>query len=140
MRDMLHWFCLRCACPWACRGSSFFSPRVFFVDLRFADINLLLAVVSGLVCISVCVTCCNGVACVVLGLVAVPTFFSPRPFFWISCLADIYLLQVVVSGLICIWACVTCCICGDCVVVVLCFVAVPSFFLLAPLFGDLISR
>ena len=140
MRDMLHWFCLRCACPWACRGSSFFSPRVFFVDLRFADINLLLAVVSGLVCISVCVTCCNGVACVVLGFVAVPTFFSPRPFFWISCLADIYLLQVVVSGLICIWACVTCCIYRDCVVVVLCFVAVPSFFLLAPLFGDLISR
>ena len=95
------------------RFQLFFSSRPFFWISCVADIDLLQAVVNGLVCIWVCLICCICVACVVLvlGLVAVPTFFSLRPFFRISCLADTILLQVVVSGLVCIWACVTCCIC-----------------------------
>ena len=68
-------------------------------------------------------------------------FFSPCvPFCRISCRADAKLLQVVVSGLVCIWACVTCCICVSCVALVLGLDAVPTFFLLASFLGDIMSR
>ena len=85
---------------------------------------------------------------VVLGLVAVPTFSLLTLFWVISCFADVNLLQVVVSGLVCIWVCVrcckfgcaTCCICAACVVLALGLDTVPTFCLLASLFPDIMSR
>ena len=124
MREVLHLFGLSCACLGACR-SSIVSPRVIWFWISFlaakkflqivvlalwlvavptcallacflgiscvVNIDVLRALVSGLVCIWVCVTCCICVVCVGLahGLVAAPAFFSMRPFLWISCLADI---------------------------------------------------
>ena len=105
MRDMLHLCGLNYACPWACDGSNLFSLRVRFCWIScLADVNLLQVVVSDLVCAWVCVICCICVACValVLGLDAAPTCLFSHPFFWISCLAGIHLLVVVVSGLVCI--------------------------------------
>ena len=62
---------------------------------------------GGLLHISVCVTCCICVARVVLFVLWVcrgSDIFSPRaPFYWISCFDHINLLQVFVSGLVCIW-------------------------------------
>ena len=63
-----------------------------------------------------CGPCCAFVLWVCRG----SDMFSPRtPFYWISCLDDINLLQVIASGLVCIWVCVTFCIRGARVVLVI---------------------
>ena len=184
MRDVLHLWGLCCGCPLFCCGSIFFSPRapfwgshfslistcgnllwtdrsafgyasrfafvrlvvcllglaaapVFFSSCPYfrtsflADISLLQVVVSGLVCTWVCGTCCICLACVVfiLGLVVVPTLFLVASFCGISCLADNDLLQVVVSGLVCVWVCVTCCICVAFIVLAHGLVLAPVFLL-----------
>ena len=100
MRDLLHLCGLCCAFSWACHGSNIFSPRApFFVSSHVS----LISIVAG---------CCKrfglylgmrdvlhlwGLWCPCQLTCRGSTFFSPRAFFGISCLADINLLKVVVN-------------------------------------------
>ena len=134
MREVLHLFGLSCACLGACR-SSIVSPRVICFWISFlAAIKFLQIVVSDLVCIWVCVACWICVACVVLALwlVAVPTCALLACFLGISCVVNIDVLRALVSGLVCIWVCVTCCICVVCVGLAHGLVAAPAFFSMRP--------
>ena len=89
-------------------------------------------------------TCCSGLACVVLvlGLVAVLTFCPLHvPLLLISCFADI-IVAAVVSGLVYISVCVTCCICVACVVLFVLWACRGSniFSPRVPFLLDLMSR
>ena len=108
MRDMLHLCVVCCASPGVVVVPTFFLHASFWGISCLANIDLLQVVVSGLVCVWVCVTRCICVACVVLayGLVLAPVFFTLRPVLLSSCVADIKVFQVAASGLLCIWICV----------------------------------
>ena len=110
MRDVLHSWSSCCPCHLTCRGSIFFPPRAFL------EISLSR-------CYQLVESCCEliglhlgmrevlhlfGLSCACLGACR-SSIVSPRVIcFWISFLAAIKFLQIVVSDLVCIWVCVAC--------------------------------